>query len=181
VQPPDARVERSKEALRLGLLARLGEKPIEQITNQELVATAKVGYATFYRHYASREELLADLVNKEISNMLEVSIPVIDSGDTLAACLALCRYVDSNRAVWKVLVRIARPQLRDECIRLTALSRPKKNRDQTWIPVQLGVRIGVASTLEILSWWMEHPKQFTVESAADALNRMVVAPAFVAG
>lgn len=176
--PKNPQVERSRKALRSGLLKLLARKNLEQITNQELVASAKVGYATFFRHYASREELLNDLVRQQFIKMIEASATLVDEENTLAACLALCRHVDANRTVWRILLRRARSQVRDECIRVTSLHRPRKNRDQEWIPVQLGVQVGVASTLEIISWWMDHPKAFSVETAAEALNRMVVAPAF---
>jgi hypothetical protein len=68
--------------------------------------------------------------------------------------------------------------VREECIRVTLVSRPKKNRDRAWIPVELGVRIGVASMLEIISWLADRPDQLAVGKAAEALDRMIVGPAF---
>ena len=109
--------------------------------------------------------------------MLEATVPAVDSDDSYAGCLALCRHVDENRAVWTTLLRSTPELLREEFVRLSMLTRPKKNRNQKWVAVELGARVGVASTIEILRWWMEHPSSLTVVKTAELLNRMVVAPA----
>lgn len=173
-------VQRTRKALQEGLLALLGRKPIEQITNQELAAKAKVGYASFFRHYSSKEELLREIIREQIGRMFEVTVPLADSGDTGAACLSLFQCVDQNREAWTVMLKRALGELREELIRMTPQRRPQKNRNQNWVPLDLGVRIGVASTIEIITWWIEHPGQLSIGAAADVLNRMVVEPALTA-
>lgn len=183
--PPPAsashpQVQRTRQALRDGLLALLDSKPLSQVTHQELTARANVGYASFFRHYSSKEILLNEVVQEQVARLLEATVPAVDQGDTYAACLVLCRYIDENRRIWATLVRSAPELLREELVRLTMQKRPRKNKDQKWVAVELGARIGVASTIEIIRWWMADPDSLTVKQAADVLNRMVVAPALTA-
>jgi len=183
-QPAEAtsnpQVQRTRKALREGLLTLLGSKPLDQVTHQELTACAKVGYASFFRHYSSKEMLLREIVQEQVSQLLQATVAAVDTGDTRAGCLMLCRHVDANRAVWTALVASASEMLREELVRLTVQHRPRKNRDQKWVSVELGTRVGVASTIEIISWWMKNPQSLTVAEAAGILDRMVVAPALAA-
>ena len=55
----DARQVRSRHALHQALLALLEEKPFDQITVREISARAGTGYATFFRHYPTKEALLS--------------------------------------------------------------------------------------------------------------------------
>lgn len=179
--PPDTashpQVRRTRQALREGLLALLEDKPLEQVTHQELAARAEVAYASFFRHYSSKEALLREIVQDQVTRLLEATVSAVDGEDSYAGCLVLCRQIDRDRKVWSTLVRAASGMLREELIRLTLEMRPKKNKDQKWVTVELGTRVGVASTIEIIRWWMDAPQSLTVQQAAEVLNRMVVAPA----
>lgn len=170
-------VQRTRKALRDGLLALLERNALDQVTHQQLAAQAKVGYASFFRHYSSKEMLLREIVQEQVACLLQAAVAAVDASDTYAGCLVLCRRVDDNRAVWATLLRRAPELLREELVRLSIKMRPRKNRDQKFVAVELGTRVGVASTIEIIRWWMDAPDSLTVEQAAAVLNRMVVAPA----
>ncbi|HSW14793.1 MAG TPA: helix-turn-helix domain-containing protein [Solimonas sp.] len=180
-QPPDTavhpQVRRTRQALREGLLSLLEDKPLDQVTHQELASRAEVAYASFFRHYSSKEALLREIVQDQVTRLLAATVPAVDGDDTYAGCLVLCRHIDQDRKVWSTLVRAASEMLREELIHLTLQMRPKKNRDQKWVTVELGTRVGVASMIEIIRWWMDDPRSLTVQQAAEVLNRMVVAPA----
>lgn len=170
-------VQRTRKALREGLLLLLQHKSLDAVTHQELAAQAKVGYASFFRHYASKELLLREIVQEQVARLLEATVPAVDNGDSHAGCLALCRHVDQNREVWTTLLRSAPEPLREEFVRMTMRTRPQKNREQKWVAVELGTRVGVASTIEIIRWWMEHPRSLNAAKTAAILDRMVVGPA----
>jgi AcrR family transcriptional regulator len=168
---------RSRRALREGLLALLERKKVDEITVQELATKAGVGYATFFRHYASTEQLLAEIAAEEIRQMMEIIVPLEDPKDTLAACVALCEYIDARRAVWAALLKNADRALRAEFVRHAALRHPPKIRKKAPFSPELGARVGVAATMEIVSWWLERRHHMTPAQAAAVLDRLVVAPA----
>ncbi|MCD8117294.1 MAG: TetR/AcrR family transcriptional regulator [Oscillospiraceae bacterium] len=67
----------SRECLRMALIHLLSEKDIQKISVTELVGRAGVSRATFYRNYATKEELLAEIadgVAQDISGLLRAAL-----------------------------------------------------------------------------------------------------------
>lgn len=174
----DARMLRTREALRRALLELLERQPLEQITIRDIAAEAGIGYATFFRHHASKEELLNEIAAQEIARLMELTMPLLDVNDTRRSCVALCRYVDEHRATWAALLSGGgSATLRSEFIRLAATGAGRV-RNAGWLPVELGAVYGVAATMEILGWWLRRPRgEFGIEHIAEILDRLVVAPA----
>ena len=55
---PDARVLKTYQRLTDALVALTLEKGFDALTVRELTERAEVGYATFFRHFSSKEALL---------------------------------------------------------------------------------------------------------------------------
>ena len=180
----DARVERTRKALRAALLRLLEEQSFDQITIRDISASAGAGYATYFRHYPDKAALLNDLAAVGISELLERALPILYAVDTRSSCLTLCRYVDERRQLWSTLLTGgAAGTLREEFVRQARLiaaagaqDSPPGKRPGSWLPEDLAVVFGVAGVLEILAWWLQHPSAFTLEETADILDRLVVAP-----
>lgn len=174
----DARMLRSRAALRGALLALLERKRLDQISVRDIVAEAGVGYATFFRHHPSKEDLLEEIAAEEIGRLMALALPLLDTTKTRVSCLALCKYVGEHRALWSALLTGgAAGTLRSEFIRL-AKEGAARIRTNEWIPVELGAVYGVSATIEILSWWLREPTgAYTAEQVAEFLDRLVVAPA----
>lgn len=174
---PDARIVRTRAALRAALLALLEEKPFDDITIRDLSARAGIGYATFFRHYSSKAALLDDVVADEIRELLDLSIPDVRATDTRAAAMAMCRHVDERRALWSVLLTGgAAGRMREEFIRQAAANVPDVVSNNSWLPDDLKVLFGVAGAVEILAWWLYRGRECTIERAAEIVDRLVVAP-----
>jgi AcrR family transcriptional regulator len=178
----DARIERTLKALRGALLRLLEEQPFDQITIRDICASAGAGYATFFRHYPDKATLLNDVVAVAISELLERTVPILYAVDTRAACLTLCSYVDERRQLWSTLLTGgAAGTLREEFVRqgqqLAARARDVKpaKRKLSWLPADLAVVFGVSGTIEVLTWWLQHRREFTAEEIAVILDRLVIA------
>src|SRR5277367_4584140 len=100
----DARMVRTRAALRDGLLALLEEKPFDQITIREIAARSGIGYATFFRHHETKAALLNDLAAEEIGAVIQLALPVLLETDSRAAARTLCAYVDQHRKLWSALL-----------------------------------------------------------------------------
>jgi AcrR family transcriptional regulator len=180
-QSSNPQVLRTRRAIRDGLLAILARKPLDMVTNRELADAAGVGYATLFRHCLSKEDLLHEIAEEQITQIIELTVPILDAQDTRVACLALCRHVDEHRATWRALIHNAQSKLRDEFIRLAIARRPPKIKQQNSLSIELGAHAGVAATLEILAWWLRQPEPIPSAEIAAILDRIVVAPALAAG
>jgi AcrR family transcriptional regulator len=167
---------RTRDALRRALLALLERKQLEQISIRDIAAEAGIGYATFFRHHASKEELLNEIAEEQIAQLMGLAMPLLDAEDTRVSCLALCRYIHQHRAIWSALLTGgAAATLRQEFIRLSQIGVDRiRSRDS--LPVELGVVFGVSATVEILTWWLRHPDEYTDAQVAEFLDRLVVAP-----
>jgi AcrR family transcriptional regulator len=174
----DARMVRTRAALRRALLRLLGRKHFDQITVRDIAGEAKIGYATFFRHHESKSELLEEVAEEQIRNLVALALPLLVADDTRGSCLALCKYVNEHRAIWSALLTGgAAGAMREEFIRQAMRVGSGQVQRSSWLPVELGAIFGVSATVEILAWWLRQPHDFTVERIADIIDRLVVTPA----
>ena len=69
----DARILRTRNELRQGLLRLLKERPFEKITVKEICLESGINKMTFYKHYDDKYDLLDDCV-KTISHQIYVDV-----------------------------------------------------------------------------------------------------------
>src|SRR5882757_9174805 len=55
---PDERIRRTHERLGSALVTLIQEKPIDEVTVQEVLDRASVGRSTFYLHFRDKDDLL---------------------------------------------------------------------------------------------------------------------------
>ncbi len=175
--PSDARQVRSRNALTGALLELLEEKPFDQLTIREISARAGTGYATFFRHYPTKEALLSDVASDEIADLLNRTLPVLRDTNSYESTLALCRHVGEHRNLWVALLTGgAASILREEFIR-QARELPRAFAEiKSWLPSDLGVIYGAGATIDLLAWWLAQDEDYKPEQIATILNRLVIAP-----
>jgi AcrR family transcriptional regulator len=175
--PTDARQVRSRKALNAALLALLKEKPFDQITIREITARAHTGYATFFRHYPTKEALLSDIASDEISVLINRTLPILHEADSYKSTLALCTYVSEHSRLWSALLTGgAAAIVRNEYIRLArGLAETEQNK-QDWLPSDLGLIHGTGSIIDILAWWLAQGQAYSSEYVATILHRLVIGP-----
>lgn len=173
----DARVVQTRQALRQALLKLLDDKPLEAITIREIAETAGVNYTTFFRHHKGKKELLDDIAASEIQALFELTLPALDSTDTLAGALALCSYVAEHRTLWRrLLTGGAAGTLREAFITMTRDFAAEHGSDHDWLPPEVGVILGASGTIELLAWWLQQDDPLPVEQLATIHERLVVRP-----
>lgn len=171
----DARIVRSRDQLRDALVALLHDRPLDQISVRDIAAAAGVGYTTYFRHYAGKDALLDDIAAEEIARLTALTAPVYASADSLAACVALCAYVDRERALWRALLTGAREKVREEMLRHGEAVIAGGARGGS-LPPELGIALGVAVIVETLGWWLQKAEAWPVEEVAAMLDRSGIAP-----
>ncbi|MEO7248253.1 MAG: TetR/AcrR family transcriptional regulator [Novosphingobium sp.] len=172
----DARQLKSDAALRTSLLALITRQSYDKITVRDIVAEAGIGYATFFRHYPSKDALLDAVAGEEIAAMMRLTAPLLSPTDTRATCVALAEYVGGRRAVWTALLTGgAAGHLREQFVRLAPLA-DVRDVGNTWLPPDLGVIFGVTSTVEILTWWLRQAPDYPARKVAELLDRLVITP-----
>ncbi|MDE8650935.1 TetR/AcrR family transcriptional regulator [Novosphingobium album (ex Liu et al. 2023)] len=175
--PTDARQVRSRNALADALLALLEEKPFDQLTIREITARAGTGYATFFRHYPTKEALLGDVASEEIAHLLAMTVPILDQVDSFQSTLALCAYVAEHGKLWSALLTGgAAGIVRAEFIRQARGLAQAVQMRRDWLPPDLGVVHGTGATIDVLAWWLDQAPDTPAEEIAAILHRLVIAP-----
>lgn len=181
--PTDARQVRSRNALNAALLLLLEEKPFDQLTIREITARAGTGYATFFRHYPTKEALLADIASEEIAGLLALTIPILHQANSFQSTLALCGHVADHAGLWSALLTGgAAGIVREEFIRQARALVEGSVLKHEWLPADLGVVHGSGATIDILAWWLGKGREqgpvpaLGVEQVATILHRLVIAP-----
>ena len=125
---------RTRAALRDALLSLLEQKSFDQITIRDITASAGAGYATFFRHYETKNSLLDDLAKDEVQTLINLAFPVLVEANSRAAARAICVYVDKSRVLWTALLTGgAAGTMREEFNRQARLI-PVPPSPELWLP-----------------------------------------------
>lgn len=172
----DLRAIRSGEALRNAMLDLLLEKSLEQITIRDICAAAGVHYATFFRHFQTKEALLDDIAKDQIRQINALTLAIRDADDFQAGFTALCEYVAEHRELWSTLLNGgAGSAMREEWLRQSQQVAAREEPINSWLPAELGTICAATLIAESLAWWVAQPEDaYSVEAIAGILHRMIV-------
>lgn len=175
--PSDARQVRSRNALTGALLELLEEKSFDQLTIREISARAGTGYATFFRHYPTKEALLGDVATEEIAELLARAIPILNEANSYESTQALCAYVWEHRKLWSALLTGgAAAIVREEFIRQARELPDRTPSKADWLPADLGVVHGTGGTFDLLAWWLSQDSRISPKEIAEILHRLIIFP-----
>src|SRR5258707_13545966 len=80
----DRRVRRTQRLLARALIALTLEKGYEAVTIRDITERADIGYATFFRHYHDKDELLQDVLDVVLPESIELLCPAKSATDAAA-------------------------------------------------------------------------------------------------
>jgi AcrR family transcriptional regulator len=174
----DARAVRSREQIRNAFLHLLETTTLNEITVREICAKASLNYVTFFRHYQTKESLLEDIAADEVRQLVELTLPVFNAENTAAAAVTLCTYIDAHRKLWTTLfVGGAAESVRRTLIDLSRKVSHAHLASEGWPPKEVAVAIFVASTVELLTWWLQQKVPAPVSDVAQIFEGFIVTPA----
>ena len=175
--PTDARQLRSRRQLLDAMLHLLETRPYDQVTIREVARQAGVGYATFFRHYPSKDALLHDLAAGQISELLQRALPILFADDSRQSCLTLFAYVDARRALWSALLTGGAATMLKQIFTEQAREQAQRNPHESGgLPDELRIIFAVSATVEILAWWLQQEPDYPLDRMAEILDRLVVIP-----
>lgn len=174
----DARVVRTREALREAMTELAAESPLEAITVRAIAARAGVGYATFFRHYTDKDALLAEVSELLIREFLQQVRPLMLQRDRAAAARSLCQYVLDHLAIHKALLaggsgETVRAEMLHQAMTVMAASRQRPADG----PMDDLLLFHVVSTiLNLLTWWLRNMDRVDAATMAEIVERTVLTP-----
>ena len=179
VHTTDRRVRRTRAALGQALLDLAAERPFEGLTVRELVDRADVGYATFFRHYATKEALLLDVFGGIVGELADLLQPTAEEGRLEEAGQQLFDYVARHEARLRLLFAAQRGTAVEREVRAAVEARilaSRGFRPPTDVPAALAAHHLAVASLALVAWWLEHDMPHSPERMGQIYARLVVGP-----
>jgi len=174
----DARIVRTREALRQAMIDLASERPLDTITVRAIAARAGVGYATFFRHYVDKEALLADVADVLTRTFLAQVRPLLLARDRRGAARSLCAYVEAHLPIHKALIAGgAGETVRAGMLRQALETMTRARPDLAHGPLDEMLLFHLASSiLNLLAWWLRNLDRVDAEAMAEMIDRAVLSP-----
>jgi AcrR family transcriptional regulator len=181
----DRRVRRTKKSLEDALIALTLEKEYDEITIQEITDRADVGYRTFFRHYADKDDLLKDVLSTTMMELRELMTPpkpeILTDPNFKAADfkdgVVLFRHVQEHCDLYRVLLRSERTFV--ESVIAFAIQGMEVNLGSLIDPdisIEIIANHMVWATLALVRWWLDSDMPYSPEVMGEYSFRLVVQP-----
>ncbi len=185
-QKTDLRIIKTYKALTEALKDLLLEKPLTEITVNEICEKAMVRRATFYKHFGVKYELLTFILNEmkdDIRQKGEQSHLPSNNGnlDFHRDILSVLEYIEADEPLFRAL--------NDNCssssvllLMVDFITRTLKdflaqndniNRFHS-ASFELLYQLLTGAFLQGISWWLNNKERFTKQEMAEQLNSFIV-------
>ncbi|MCY3780415.1 MAG: TetR/AcrR family transcriptional regulator [Chloroflexi bacterium] len=170
----DRRVLRTKRALGDALISLSLEKGYDHFTIRDLTERADVGYATFYRHYKSKDQLLNQCL-RDIYQKLECEVRQQET--IFEECLAMFNIVAEHKEACLLGVNLlqdhpALKPLREEISQM--VNELCEAQDEMTIPLEVAINHLIGSVLEMIRWWLTEGQDYSPEQMATMQSELIV-------
>ena len=177
---PDERARRTRARLGSAFVALIHEKPIEDVTVQDVLDRASVGRSTFYLHFRDKNDLLLSQLEEFLENMSaalsvrkEVSPRVVPVAEMFA-------HIENQQEVYRILANAGRlGDFFDLAQGYFARSIEHRLRESRRIPRipqdELAARASAlaGSLLSLLRWWLNSGAKKSPGEMDELFHRMV--------
>lgn len=179
----DRRKKRSRNLLGQALLELVREKKFEQITIQDITDRADLNRATFYLHYGSKEELLADSLEAYFDELVQqistktMNKPIWENPEAdemvfshVAEHADLYRVLLGENGLGYVINRVI-----DYIAQYSELQlRMGLGTAVTQAPIEIMARHVSGSLYAIITWWLMNDMPYTPLQMAEMTTRLCV-------
>lgn len=173
----DPRFVRTRAALRDALLRTLNRLELAHVTVQMIVAEAGIGYATFFRHFASVEALLIAVSETMMAELIERIGPALQAGDRAAVLSAAASYIaEQRRPIAAILIGGGERTRKEITARAIARAELLPLMLDCRLPRELAITHLVNGAINVIAWWVTSGEAHDEKLLAMLLNRLALDP-----
>ena len=173
----DRRVARTRRLLAAALVELVSEKPYEDISIRDITERADIGYATFFRHYDGKDNLMLEVFDdivQELESLLdrrggeffeqEGQLIFQHVADHAALYRGILNSLQFTRKLRQQLSEFVLNHMKAHVTDSTALT----------MPIEVGAHHMVSSILGLIDWWLSNHDTISVEDMAKIYDRLVI-------
>ena len=178
---PDARVLKTYQRLTDALVALTLERGFDALTVRELTERAEVGYATFFRHFSSKEALLGAVFESTLGELLAQLAPVAAPLDPLEVGTRVFRHARDHADRYRALLRTGETlNLQERCLRvsLEALSATFVAKQNSVVPFEVAAHHLVYSFIGLVTWYLDADLPYSPERMGEILEQLILEPTY---
>lgn len=167
----------SRKKLGDALISLLLERGYEMPSITAVRKRAKVGHMTFYRHYSSLDELLADALR---TTMLELAQLLREQETIYDETVALFRFIDEQQDRFRVLIDLPATNPVREIVKTEAVKIVFERwdaRGATPVPKDVSLNHLVESSQVFIRWRLNYIDDHTPEQVAQYFDDLILAGA----
>ncbi len=159
----DKRVKRTQKLLASALINLTLQKGYEAVTIKDITDYADVGYATFFRHYHDKDDLLQDVSEVVLESLVQRLSPDGVKNDFPQVGIILFQFVKENSELIRVLLegRTSRKRVIEASVQHTLQNRPADSNSP--IPPEIVAFHLVSSGISLIEWWLDHDMPYPPE------------------
>jgi len=182
---PDQRIRRTCERLGSALVALIQERPIDDVTVQEVLDRASVGRSTFYLHYRDKDDLLLSQFEKFLETMSTALSIRKEESHRVVPVAELFAHIGSQKKLYRALADsgrlneffdLAQGYFARGIERRLRESKRLSNLRLSKLPQsELGARASAlaGSVLSLLRWWLDRGAKESPHAMDELFHRMV--------
>jgi AcrR family transcriptional regulator len=174
---PDRRIRRTRRALASALIDLTSERSYYLIQVRDITERADVGYATFYRHYESKDDLML-AVFEAVTSELELSaseqgVNYFEREGNLVfghvyKYQGLYRSILQSQEFVRKLKNLLARRVEDH------MQRHADGLEDPAFPTELAANHIVVSLIGMIDWWLEKDMPLPVEEMARIYERLII-------
>lgn len=179
-KPPseDRRHRRTRQLLSRALIALSLEKGYEAVTIRDITKRANVGYATFFRHYRDKNELLKGVGEVVLEEIIELLSPAEagGEGDPRLFGLTLFKYVEAHSEIVRVLLgsqEILKQVIAEVEQRIVATHKAEPDSP---VPLEIIAHFTITASINLVEWWLTNRMPYPVEEMGRYYYELVICP-----
>jgi AcrR family transcriptional regulator len=175
----DRRIQRTKQRLRQGLIDLTLAEGYDKITIRDITRQATVGYATFFRHYKSKDELLLDVLDQLLAEVQTLLQPALDTADSTASGTLIFTHVRDNEHLYRVLLSSDSDHIILSRLRLAGVQNILANQTplpHSPVPAEIAANHMVNATITLIQWWLAHDMPHSPEKMGEIYSELIARP-----
>ncbi|MDE2819547.1 MAG: TetR/AcrR family transcriptional regulator [Chloroflexota bacterium] len=170
----DRRVLRTRQSLSDAMISLALEFGYEAITIKMLTERAGIGYATFFRHFKRKDDLLLHVLQSGLVEMLDLLKPEMTSYEE---ALITFGHIRKNPGIFSLFANLPRDH-KAIAVVMEAISNSIKtryvSRDESFIPQEVAINHLATSVIELVRWWIENDMKYSIEQMATIQSELIV-------